>query len=123
MAMHKLQIREVVRAPVVLWNPLVSVGFLAIFQVLVTPRTEPLWPLQELAISRRRGLGLSPSLSPSVLEGRIIWGIGRGDEPMAHHLGPGELPEGGMTHCIQKDPAVLPGAHGMPPVLRGSPPA
>ena len=43
-AMHKLQIHEVVCAPVVLWNHMVYVGFLAIFQVLVTSRTEPLLP-------------------------------------------------------------------------------
>ena len=122
-AMHKLQIHEVVRAPVVLWNHMVYVGFLAIFQVLVTPWTEPLLPLKELAISRRRGMGFNPSQSPIFLEGRIIWGIGHGDEPMSHNLGPGEFPEGGMTHFIQKDPAVLPGANGVPPVLRGSPPA
>ena len=122
-AMHKLQIHEVVRAPVVLWHHMVYMGCLAIFQVLVTPRTEPLLPLKELAISRRRGMGLRPSLSPIVLEGRIIWGIGRGDEPMSHNLGPGEFPEDGMTRFIQKDPAVLPGANGVPPVLRGSPPA
>src|SRR6266849_8132359 len=42
---------------------------------------------------------------------------------MPHNLGPGEFPEGGMTHFIQKDPAVLPGTNGVPPVLRGSPPA
>jgi hypothetical protein len=86
MAMHKLQIHEVVRAPVVLWNHMVYVGFLAIFQVLVTPRAEPLLPLKELAISRRRGMGFRPSLSPIVLEGRIIWGRGRGDEPMSYNL-------------------------------------
>jgi len=37
-AMHKPQIHEVVRAPVLFWNHMVYVGFLAIFQVLVTPR-------------------------------------------------------------------------------------
>jgi hypothetical protein len=76
--MYELQIHEVVRAPVVLWHHMVYVGFLAIFQVLVTLRTEPLLPLKELTISRRRGLGFRPSLSPIVLEGRIIWGRGRG---------------------------------------------
>ena len=84
-AMYELQIHEVVRAPVVLWHHMVYVGFLAIFQVLVTLRTEPLLPLKELTISRRRGLGFRPSLSPIVLEGRIIGGIGRGDEPMSHN--------------------------------------
>ena len=66
-AMHKPQIHEVVRAPVLLWNHMVYVGFLAIFQVLVTPRTAPLLPVKELAIARRRGVGFRPSLSPIVL--------------------------------------------------------
>src|SRR6266540_3799136 len=111
-AMHKPQIHEVVRAPVLFWNHMVYVGFLAIFQVLVTPRAEPLLPLKELAISRRRGMGSGPSLSPIVLQGRIIWGIGRGDEPMPHNLGPGKFAEGGMTPFVQKDPAVLPEVNG-----------
>ena len=122
-AMHKPQIPEVLRAPVLFWHHMVYMGFLAIFQVLVPPWAEPLLPLKELAIARRRGRGFRPSLSPIVLEGRIIWGRGRGDEPMPHNLGPGEFPEGGMTHFVQKDPAVLPRTNGVPPVLRGSPPA
>jgi hypothetical protein len=77
--MHQPQIHEVVRAPVLFWNHMVYVGFLAIFQGLVTPRAEPLLPLKELAMSRRRGMGFRPSLSPRVLEGRIIGGRGRGD--------------------------------------------
>ena len=66
-AMHKLQIHEVLLVPVLLWNHMVYVGFLAIFQGLVTTRAEPLLPLKELAISRRRGLGSGSSLSPIVL--------------------------------------------------------
>ena len=66
-AMHKPQIHEVVRAPVLFWHHMVYVGFLAIFQVLVTPRAEPLLPLKELAISRCRGMGSGPSLSPVIL--------------------------------------------------------
>ena len=55
-------------------------------------------------------LGAVPPLSPVVLEGRVIGGIGGGDEPMADNLGPGEFPEGGMPFLILKDPAVLPTA-------------
>ena len=66
-AMHKPQIHEVVLAPVLLWQHMVYVGFLAILQVLVTPWAEPLLPLEELAISRRRGMGFGSSLSPIVL--------------------------------------------------------
>src|SRR5712691_1783936 len=40
-AMHKPQIHEVLLAPVLLCNHMVYVGFLAIFQVLVTPWAEP----------------------------------------------------------------------------------
>jgi len=66
-AMHQPQIHEVLLAPVLLWNHMVYVGFLAIFQVLVTTRTEPFLPLKKLAISRRRGMGSGSSLSPIVL--------------------------------------------------------
>ena len=48
-AMRKPQIHEVLLAPVLFWHHMVYVGFLAIFQVLVTPRAEPLVPLKELA--------------------------------------------------------------------------
>ena len=66
-AMHKPQIHEVLLALVLLWNHMVYVGFLAIFQVLMTTRAEPLLPLKKLAISRRRGMGSGPSLSPVIL--------------------------------------------------------
>ncbi len=66
-AMHKPQIHEILLAPVLLWNHMVYVGFLAIFQVLMTTWAEPLLPLKKLAISRRRGMGSGPSLSPIVL--------------------------------------------------------
>ena len=65
--MHKPQIHEVVLAPVWLWHHMVYVGFLAILQVLVTTWAESLLPLQELAISRCRGMGSGPSLSPVIL--------------------------------------------------------
>ena len=66
-AMHQPQIHEVVLAPVLLWSHMVYVSFLAIFQVLVTPRAEPLLPLKEQAILRPRGMGSGPSLLPVVL--------------------------------------------------------
>jgi len=121
--MHKPQIHEVFLAPVLLWHHMVYVGFLAMLQVVVTPRAESLLPLKELAISRCRGLGSGPSLSPGILEGWIIGGRGCGDEPMPYNLRPSAFPEGGMTHFVHKDPAVLPGTNGAPPILRGSPPA
>jgi hypothetical protein len=65
--MPKPQIHEVVLAPVLLWHHMVYVGFLAILQVLVTTRAESLLPLKELAISRCRGMGSGPSLSPVIL--------------------------------------------------------
>ena len=66
-AMYKPQIHEVLLAPVLLWNHMVYVSFLAIFQVLVTTRAQPLLPLKKLAIARRRGMGSGSSLSPIVL--------------------------------------------------------
>src|SRR5438132_13935504 len=42
---------------------------------------------------------------------------------MPYNLRPSEFPEGGMTPFVHKDPAVLPGTNGVPPILRGSPPA
>ena len=65
--MHKPQIHEGVLAPVLLWHHMVYVCFLAMLQVLVTPWAEPLLPLKELAISRRRGMDSGSSLSPIVL--------------------------------------------------------
>ena len=65
--MHQPQIHEIILAPVLLWRHMVYVSFLAIFQVLVTTRAQPLLPLKKSAISRRRGMGFGLSLSPIVL--------------------------------------------------------
>jgi hypothetical protein len=119
----KPQIHEVVLAPLWLWHHMVYVGFLAIFQVLMTARAEPLLPLKKLALWRRRGLGAGLSLSPRVLEGRIIWEEVVGTSRCRTILVQANFSEGGMTHFIQTDPAVLPGTKGVPPVFRGSPPA
>jgi hypothetical protein len=62
--MHKPQIHEVVLAPALLWNHMVYVGFLAIFQVLVTTRAESLLPLKE-----PHSIGFSGGQLPSTYEG------------------------------------------------------
>ena len=122
-SMHESQIREVVRATMVLGKHMMPVQVLAVFEPLVTDGTTALLPAGELPRAIRQGLGSAPSLSPVVLEGRVIGGIGLGDEPMAHRPCPSEFPEGGMALVILKDPAVPSGSPGLAPVLLGSPPA
>ena len=65
--MHQPQIREVVCAPAFLGHHMMDVESLAIFQVLVTDRTEPLLPLDELPATKCGHLRLGSSLSPVVL--------------------------------------------------------
>jgi len=121
--MHQSQIREVVRAIMVLGKHLMHMQVLAVFEPLETDGTAVLLPAGELPRAIRQGLRSAPSLSPVVLESRVIGGIGRGDQPMAHDPRPGEFPEGGMALLILNDPAVPPGSHGPAPILLGSPPA
>jgi hypothetical protein len=121
--MHESQIREVVRATMVLGKDMMDVQVLAVFEHLETDGTAALLPAGELPRAIRQGLGPAPPLSPVVLESRVIGGIGRGDQPMAHDPRPGEFPEGGMRLGILKDPAVPPGSHGPAPILLSSPPA
>ena len=102
---------------------MVDVEHLAIVESLVTARTQPLLAPGESPMAIRRRTGACSPLSPVVLKGRVIGGIGLGDEPMAHNPCPGEFPEGGMALVILKDPAVPPGSHGPAPILLGSPPA
>ncbi len=58
------QSREVVLAPAFLGNHMMNVEFLAIFQVLVTDRTETLLSLDELPAVKDGHLGLGSSLLP-----------------------------------------------------------
>jgi hypothetical protein len=53
---------------------MMDVESLAIFQVLVTDRTEALLPLDELPTTKFGRLRLGSSLSPVVLQGRVIGG-------------------------------------------------
>ena len=120
---HKAQIREVVRAPMLLGEDMMHVQSRAVFESLETDGTAALLPAGEVPGAIRQGLGSALPLSPVVLEGRVIGGIGPGDQPMAHDSCPSEFPEGGMALLILKDPAVPPSSQGPAPVLLGSPPA
>ena len=65
--MNQPQIREGVFAPAFLGNHMMNVEFLAIFQVLVTDRTETLLSLDELPAAKEGHLGLGSSLLPIIL--------------------------------------------------------
>ena len=65
--MHQPQIREVIFAPAFLGNHMMHVEFLAIFQVLVTDRTEALLPLDEWPATEFGHLRLGSSLLPVIL--------------------------------------------------------
>jgi hypothetical protein len=99
------------------------VQLLAVFERLVTDGTQTLLPTRELPRAVPQRLGSAPPLSPVTLEGRVVGGIGLGDEPMPRNPRPGEFPEGGMALYILKDPPVSSGSHGPAPILLGSPPA
>jgi hypothetical protein len=70
--MHESQIREVVRATMVLGKDMIDVQVLAVFEPLVTDEAATLLPAGELPRAIRQGLGPAPPLSPVVLEGRVI---------------------------------------------------
>ena len=65
--MHQPQIREVVFAPALLRNHMMDVEVLAIFEVLVTDRTDTLLPSGKLPATKDRHLRLGSPLSPVVL--------------------------------------------------------
>ena len=65
--MHEPQIRESICAPALLGDHMVHVESLAIFQVMVTDRTETLLSLDEVPGTKCRHLRLGSSLSPVVL--------------------------------------------------------
>jgi hypothetical protein len=62
-------------ASVLLGNHMMHMKRLAIVQGLVTDRTQPLLPLGQLPLATGRAMGLRPTLSPIVLEGRVVRGI------------------------------------------------
>lgn len=121
--MYQPQSREVIRAAVLLGTHGMHMKLLAVFESLVTNGATPLLPAGEVPRALRQGRGAAPSLSPVVLEGWVIGGIGLGDQPMAHAPCPGEFPAGGRALLILKDPAGPSGAPGLAPVRLGSPPA
>jgi len=120
--MHQPEIRQVIRAPVVLGHHMVHVDLFAIVQSLVAAGTETVLPPGELPRATSRGLRSVPPLAPVVLEGRVIGGMCGGDQPMADDFGPGELPQGPMPFLILKDPAVL-STTDSTPILLSPPPA
>jgi hypothetical protein len=120
---HQPQIREVLCAPMLLGKHMVHMQRLAVFEHLETDVAAALLPIGKLPKAIRQGLGAAPPLSPVVLKGRVVGGIGLGDEPMPYNPCPGEFPERGMALLILKDPAVSPGSQGPAPILLGSPPA
>ena len=77
--MHQPEIREVIRAPVVLGHHMVHVDLFAIVQSLVAAGTETVLPPGELPRATSRGLRSVPPLAPVVLEGRVIGGMRGGD--------------------------------------------
>ena len=72
---YQLETGEVFRAPMLLGHHMVHLKCLAIVQGLVTDRTQALLPLGQLPLATGRAVGLRPSLSPVILEGRVVGGI------------------------------------------------
>ena len=81
--MDEPQIGGVVRAPLVLGHHRVEVELFATVESLVTAGTSPLLAPGESPVAVRRRTGGCSPLSPLVLQGWVIGGIGLGDEPMA----------------------------------------
>jgi hypothetical protein len=67
MVMHQLEIREVLRATLVLWHDMVRMESRSLFQVLVTDRTTAVLPWGQGPLARGHGVGPGPSLSPVIL--------------------------------------------------------
>jgi hypothetical protein len=121
--MDEPQIGGVVRTPLLLRHHMVDVESLAIVESLVTAGASPVLAPGESPVPIRHRPGGCSLLSPVVLKGWVIGGIGLGDEPMAHNPCPGEFPEGGMALFILQDLVVPPGSQGPAPVLLSFPPA
>ncbi len=66
-SMHESQIREVLRATIVLWHNMVRMENFSIFQVLVTDGTTAVLPLGQVPRAIGQGVGPRPSLSPVIL--------------------------------------------------------
>jgi hypothetical protein len=73
--MRESQIREVLRATMVLWHDMGRLESLSIFQVLVTDGTTAVLSLDQVPLVIGHGVGSRPSLSAVVLERRGIGGI------------------------------------------------
>jgi hypothetical protein len=99
-----------------------DVESLAIFQVLVTDGTEALLPLDEWPSTKFNRLRLGSSLSPVVLQGRVVGGIGGWYETMPDDLGPGKLSERPVPSFILEDPSILSTQSPAPIFLRSPPP-
>jgi hypothetical protein len=119
--MNQPHFREVIRAPAFLGHHMMDVESLAIFQVLVTDRTEAMLPLDEWPPTKFSHLRLGSSLSPVVLQGRVIGGMRRGYETMPDDLGPGKLSERPMPLFILEDPSIL-STQSLAPIRFRSPP-
>ena len=65
--MHESQIREVLRATLVLWHDMVRMENLSIVQVMVTDGTTAVLSLGQVPLAIGQGVGPRPSLSPAIL--------------------------------------------------------
>ena len=88
--MDEPQVGGIVRAALLLGHHLVEVERLAIFESLVTAGAQPLLAPGESPVAVRRRSESRGPLSPVVLKGRGIGGIGLGDQPTSHYPCPGE---------------------------------
>jgi hypothetical protein len=79
--MDEPQVGGIVRAPLVLGHHMVDVERLAIFESLVTAGAQLSLPGGESPVAIRRRSESRVPLSPVVLKGRVIGGIGLGDQP------------------------------------------
>jgi hypothetical protein len=83
--MDEPQVCGTVHAALLLGHHLVEVERLAIFDSLVTAGAQPSLPAGESPMAIRRRSESRVPLSPVVLKGRVIGGIGLGDQPMSHY--------------------------------------
>src|SRR5258706_7042072 len=74
-------------------NPMMPMKCLAMPQMLVTGWASTLWPVGQLPLATGRGVEFRLSLSPVVLQGRVVGGVRGPYEPMSNDLCPGEFPQ------------------------------
>jgi hypothetical protein len=79
--MDKPQVCGIIRAALLLGHYMVDVERLAIFESLVTAEAQPSLPGGESPVAIHRRSESRGPLSPVVLKGRVIGGIGLGDQP------------------------------------------